>query len=123
MTLTEIFESLCPYYMLYGMTWKEYWYGTPWMARDYKEAYYLKRRAANENLWLQGAYIRSAVESVIVSSFGGKRSEYERKPYDLFPKTHAEKQAEIENERQKLIDYLNSVARKHKQGVEKNGKP
>ena len=110
--------------MMYGMTWEQYWFGSPWMARDYKDTYFLKRRVQNENMWLQGAYIRDALESVIGTAFGNRKIEYAKKPYDIFQKTHAEKQAEIENERQRIIDYLNSLqTRSKKQGVDQHGKP
>ena len=112
---------------MYGMSWREFWHGDPWAAVHYRDAHNLKRRMRNEELWLQGLYIRDAVESVM-GSMNGKRISYLKQPLDIFPKTKAEKEAEIEAERKKLIEYLsafkaNSDARNQKQGVGQNGKP
>jgi hypothetical protein len=96
------------------------------MARAYAQAYLLKRKIENENAWIQGAYIANAFASVIASSFGKKSVKYMDKPMDLFPKTEAEKQTEIREERRKLIQFLSgwkkSADRKKKNtGSDQNG--
>ena len=92
--------------MSYGMTWEQYWYGDPWMVRDFQQAYLIKRRIENENAWIQGAYIANAVTVAIQSCFGKRKVDYMKQPLDLFEKTEAEKTAEIREERQKLINGL-----------------
>lgn len=102
-------------YISYGMTWKQFWYGDPWMVKDYRDAYILKRRTENENLWLQGAYIYNAFQAVIATAFGKQREKYVEKPFDIFPKTEAEKHQERVNERNRIIRYLNSWLTKSKE--------
>ena len=115
--------------MAYGMTYEQYWYGDPWMVRAYAQAYLIRRKIENENMWIQGAYIANAVTISIANTFGKKKTDYLRHPLDLFPKTEAEKQAEIREEKQKLVAWLSKVKtasmRKRKQdtGSESNGKP
>lgn len=126
MSFTEIFEELCPMYIAYGMTYEQYWYGNPWMTRAYAQAYLLKRKVENENMWILGAYMSNAFGSVISNAFGKRKVEYLKKPLDIFPKTEAEQNAEIREERRKLITWLNGMkkaAAKKNTGSESNGKP
>lgn len=129
MTFTQIFEELCPTYMAYGMTYDEYWHGDPWMVRAYVQAYILRRKIENENAWIQGAYMANAFATVLGNTFGKRRMKYLEKPMDLFPKTEAEKQAEIREERRKVIAWLNGMKRaaerkeKKNTGSDQNAKP
>ena len=110
-------------YMLYGMTYAQFWYGDPWMARAYSEAYLLKRKAKNEELWLEGIYVANAFQTVLGNAFSKKKLKYLEKPLDIFPKTQAEKDQEIREERQRLIDWLSQLKKSavDKQGVDKHG--
>lgn len=111
--------------MLYGMTYDEFWFGDPWIVRAYAQAYLLKRRAMNEELWLQGIYMTYALNSVIGTAFGKKKIDYVNKPLDIFEKTESEKKREIEAERQKLKEILNRWKKSAdgNKGVGKDGKP
>ena len=113
-------------YMAYGMTYEQYWYGDPWMARAYAQSYLLKRKIENENAWILGAYMANAFGTVIGNAFGKKKVNYLDKPMDIFPKTEAEKQAEVREEKRKLINWLNGMKRladKKNTGSGQNGKP
>ena len=79
----------------------------------------------NEELWLQGIYTTNALQAVIGTAFGKKQVKYFEKPLDIFEKTEAEKQKDIRDERQKLINWLNQlkISADMKQGVGKDGKP
>ena len=96
------------------------------MVRAFAQTYLLKRRARNEELWLEGIYMANAFQTVIGNAFDSKRKhKYLDKPLDIFEKTEAEKQQEVRAERQKLIDWLNKLKQSadKKQGVGKDGKP
>ena len=91
------------------------------MVRAYAQAYLLKRRAMNEQLWLQGLYNANAFQTVLANAFTkSSRAKYFEKPLDIFEKTDAEKKQEVRDERAKLINFLNGLK---KQGVGKNGEP
>ena len=111
--------------MVYGMTYDEYWFGDPWMTRAFAQAYLLKRRVRNEEMWLEGVYMAHAVQTVIANAFGKQKVKYLEKPLDIFEKTEAEKEREKRVERQKLINYLDRLKRSAdlKQGVDKRGEP
>lgn len=110
------------------MTYEQYWYGDPWMTRAYAQAYLLKRKIENENMWIMGAYVTNAFATVLANSFGKKKTDYLKKPLDLFPKTEAEQKAEIREERRKLIAKLNGMMkafrkREKNTGSDQDGKP
>lgn len=106
MSLSEYFELVCPYYMLYGMTYNQFWHGNPWMARHYKEMHNLQRREKNEEMWINGMYQLSALSVALNNAFNKNKIKYIEKPFEIFPKSKAEKEQEIRAERQKLIDTL-----------------
>jgi len=117
--MTEAFDYVCPTYMLYGMTYEQFWYGDPNMTHTFKEAYLLKQRAKNEDAWLQGLYIYRAVSAVVASALGNRNAKYIDAPIDYLPKTKAEKQQEEYKEKLKVIDYLNNMLRKNKKSNER----
>ena len=95
------------------------------MVRDYSQAYILKRRIENENAWIQGAYMANAMSVCLANSFGKKKIDYLKKPFDLFPKTEAEKAEDIRASRKKVIEWLSKFKKQSKssEGVDQNGKP
>ena len=108
--------------MAYGMTWEQFWFGDPWMARAYAQSYLLKRKIRNEEMWINGIYIANAFQTVLGNAFGKRQLKYMEKPLDIYGKTEAEKKREVRNERQKLINWLNKLKKSaDKQGVGKNG--
>jgi len=105
----------CPIYMLYGMTYDQFWFGRPSMAKAYEEAHKLRRKQRNEEMWVNGMYTLQALSVALHNAFDKKKIKYAEKPFDIFPKTEAEKEAEKEQEREKLIRYLNSWMTSSKQ--------
>ena len=95
--------------MLYGMTYEQFWFGDPWMAKAYKEKHLLERRQKNEEMWVNGAYQLSALSVALNNAFNKHKINYIKEPFNLFPKTEAEKEIEKREERQKLIEWLNKL--------------
>lgn len=87
MSYHEICENLCPDYMAMGMSWDEYWYADPWMAKAYRKAYKLRKQQANHDLWLQGLYVYEAIldASPVLRPFAKsvKPAPYPSQPYAL----------------------------------------
>lgn len=109
-SLTQIFEQNCPIYMSYGMTYDEYWYGSPYRAKFYRESHKIQTKQKDEELWMQGVYIYDALcrVSPILHAFsksGTKPLPYVERPYmssvATHEKTEEEKAQEAENERLK----------------------
>lgn len=107
------------------MTYEQYWHGDPWLVRAYAQAYLLRRKVDNEQAWIQGAYIANAVTVAIANTFGKKKTDYLKKPLEIFPKTESEKKQEIREEKKRIIAWLNKIAKSSKQkkttGSDQNG--
>lgn len=100
---------MCPYYILYGMTYDEYWNGDPWMTRTYAELYRIRQNQENSMLWVQGIYIYKAFETVMANSFRDKGKppvQYLDKPLDIFPKTQEQIEAEQEQQQRKIAEMF-----------------
>lgn len=61
---SEIFYEHLPYYIQIGMSADEFWHGSPIMAKIYREAWKLRLKKENRDMWLQGLYIYSALCAV-----------------------------------------------------------
>lgn len=95
--------------MLYGMTYDEFWYGEPVMAKHYAERYKLMRKQRNEEMWVNGMYTLNALQVALNNAFDKKKIKYVEKPFDIFPKTEAEIEAEKQEEREKLVRWLSGL--------------
>lgn len=51
--------------MSIGMSYEDYWYGQPQLAKFYREAEEFRFEQRNRDFWLQGLYVYKAVHSVI----------------------------------------------------------
>ena len=80
----ETFEQACPYYMMFGMTYEQYWNGDVSAHKAYRKRYLLEdeQRKTSQNLsaWLNGLYVARAIGS----AFNGKKSAYPNEPIKLF---------------------------------------
>ena len=80
--------------MSIGMTYEQYWYGTPFMVKVFEQAQRIKLQEQNTFLWLQGKYFYDALNSSLSYALGSKTSKkikYPEKPYDVLPKTKEER--------------------------------
>lgn len=95
--------------MLYGMTYEQFWYGEPIMAKYFFEKHKLFRKQRNEEMWVNGIYTLNALQVALNNAFDKHKIEYVKKPLEIFPKTQAEIEAEKETEREKLVKWLNGL--------------
>lgn len=125
-SLTNIFEKLCPIYMSYGMSFDEFWHGEAYLTKFYREAYKLKVKQKDEELWMQGMYIYEALCKVspILHAFsknGTKPLPYSEKPYLSSIKENKTKEdieQEKENARLVALLYFENWARETKKQFE-----
>lgn len=118
-SLTKLFEHECPYYMSYGMSYDDYWYGDAYLVDFYRDAYKLKIRYDDVFMWKQGMYIYEALCDVspILHAFskkGTKPLQYRTRPMmdeleEL--KTEKDKEKEIEMEQLKARIFFENWAR------------
>jgi hypothetical protein len=102
---------------MYGMTYDEFWNGdldrlsVVWQAHQYA----VEQR--NQELWMQGVYIRDAVISVLDQK---NRYKYPEQPYRITELSEAEKEMEakrkVETIREQLLEIKRRWDAKHKGG-------
>lgn len=118
MSLQEAFEEACPVYLMYGMTYHQYWNGDVYAHRAVRKAYKLKVEAQNHGYWLQGMYIYEALCNVapILRAFSkaNKPGKYPSEPYDLFGNKSEQKQIDTDRERyERIKEKVAEFAKQH----------
>lgn len=98
-------DQICPYYISWGMTWDEFWYESIDRLQAYWQANQFSIERRNQELWLQGLYIRSAVASCL-----DKKFKYPEKPQRVTEMTDAEADAESKRK----LDHMRDVLNEHK---------
>lgn len=79
------------------MTSELFWCGEPSLVKAYRKADEIKRRRANEELWLNGIYMAEALSATVGNMFAkGAKHEYPKEP---MPITESEIKERQERER------------------------
>ena len=113
--------------MSYGMSYDEFWYGDVYRTKFYRDAYKIKVRQKDEELWLQGMYVYEALCKVspILHAFskkGTKPLQYSPKPYMSnmeFEKSKVDKEQEEKNAQLIARLHFENWARAMKKKFEK----
>ena len=95
-----------------GMTYEQFWEGSPQLAVAYRKAYKIKREIANEQAWLQGFYVYDAFMvglSAVFAKKGAPKQNYMERPIDIFPISDAEKARREQEEFQKMQRALEAM--------------
>ena len=113
-----------PQYLVMGMTPEQYWDEDPFLAVAYRKAYRLKRKAENEQAWLQGVYFCEALNVCLSNAFsekGKKKQNYFEKPIDILPLTPAEQKQREREEREKMQLAMEEIIRMQRQRKHQKG--
>jgi hypothetical protein len=81
--------------MAIGMTYEQYWYDDPLIVRAFYKADKLKQKRMDEQAWLTGMYVRSALDSTIGNAFrktGQDPAEYPGKPLSVLNREEKERE-------------------------------
>lgn len=105
--ISDMLDKLCPYYMMIGVPYEEFWNGDYTHLKYYVEKHKLEIEKRNQELWLQGLYNFDALSTAISNAFAksaSQKKKYPDKPYRITEKSEEEKQAE----KQKMVDDFRS---------------
>lgn len=115
-SLKEIFDDAFPYYLSIGMTYEQYWEGQPSLVAYYRKADDMNRKRKNQELWLQGFYVYSAIGSFaeILPAFpkkGAKVRPYLEEPIsittaDAIARKEKEQKEKMERIKQKMMGFV-----------------
>ena len=103
-SLTEIFIKVFPYYMVFGMSYDEYWNGPPWLARSYREAYEMKMENEEWARWRMGAYnyhsllCAAPIMRAAFSKTEVKPGKYPDKPWPVTEEEYQKREEEREKQ-------------------------
>ena len=114
-TWAELFEEGAAYYLAIGMPLDEYWHGPPYLVHYYQEAHRLKMQEINQMLWVQGLYVKSALDATVgnlLKKKGANLNKYIEKPLDIIPKSKREKELEEEEAARKMEAYFDRLIAK-----------
>ena len=103
-SFAKYLDAVCPYYMLCGMSWDEFWYGSLDRLKDYWQKHQYEVEQRNQELWMLGLYIRSAVASCLNS-----KAKYPEKPHRITPMTEAEQEAENKRKVAQMREQLIAI--------------
>lgn len=92
---------MCPYYMMYGMTYDEFWYESLERLEAYWQKHQYEIESKNQELWLQGLYNRAAVAATM-----NKKNKYPEKPQRITDMTESEQEAENRRKVEELREVL-----------------
>ena len=101
-----------------GMSYEQYWEGSPFLAVVYRKTYRLKRQIENEQAWLQGLYFYDAFAVCLENAFGKKgrkKQQYVDRPFDIFPLTKMEKKRRELEAELKMQQAMKEMARRQRQ--------
>ena len=102
----EIFDNHFPIYLSYGMSYNEYWNERPELVKAYRKAHEIKLARKNEELWMQGVYVRDALSSTVGSMFSKKEIKYPEEPY---PITQRQVESKKEREARKRYERMKAM--------------
>lgn len=109
----EIFDTYFPYYLSLGMSYNEFWNERPELCKAYRKAHEIKLNRTNEELWMQGGYIRDAVASVVGSMFSKTEIKYPSEPYPITKeKAEAKREEEAKKKFERMKAFMESRAKK-----------
>ena len=89
--------------MMYGMSYFEFWNESIERYADYWQKHQFEIEKRNQELWMQGIYIREAIDSAFDTKH---RCKYPDKPHRITELTDVEK--ELEN-RRKVNEFRNAL--------------
>lgn len=113
-----MFQDIFPYYLAIGMSYNEFWYGRPGLARDYRKAYDIKVHNEEWARHRQGMYVMQALR-VVMSGFAKDKSNPETYPKEPWPLTEKEDQERQQREaRERYYRMREKLFRESKQHAE-----
>ncbi len=117
-SVADLFESLFPKALVYGMSPSQYWSDDPGLFEIYRMAYDEKRELTNFDSWLNGLYTYLAIgkNAPILNAFSKstKADDYLDSPLEIYTSTaqrdERDKRAESERKHQEELMHMKAIA-------------
>ena len=127
LSISEIYDINCPYFMSIGMTYDQYWYGDTKLTKIYYQAEKYRLEQRDADAWLIGAYVGEAIGATVGNALrerGKPPIEYPKMP-KLTEKRLQEEEARRdaknreENEKLFALAWMNSFVQAGKKWEKK----
>lgn len=120
-SLEDYYNDICPYFMAIGMSYDDFWYKSPHIAKMFLKAHKIKQKQRNEEMWLQGYYVYIAVASVspVLHAFAKKGTK--PLPYLKEPLAITKEEFDKQQEKARLARKNAFIARLMKSATRKGG--
>lgn len=94
---------------MYGMTYDEFWNGSLERLAVYWQKHQYETEHRNQELWLQGLYIREAIDSAFDTK---RRCKYPDKPHRITEMSDVEKEMEAKRKVEQMREQLMEIKRR-----------
>ena len=104
--------------MAMGMSPEEFWTADPNLAVAYRKAWEIRKEQLNEQLWLQGMYIKDSLTALahnLTRKRGQKTVSYPKQPYEIAPQTENRKIEKRKQAQKEAIEYFNGLKKRLEQ--------
>lgn len=107
-TIEQVFNDALPYFIAIGVSYDDFWYNDPLIAKAYLKAHEIKQKQENERLWLQGYYFYVALCDVapVLNAFAKKGTKVQPYPSEPFALSNKEIEERQEKARQNRLLIL-----------------
>lgn len=125
-TLESIYEKQFPFFLSIGMTYEQYWNDDPTLVIPYLEAFDLKRKRKNQEMWLQGLYVYKAIGSfaeifVGLPAKNAKVQDYMKEPLPLTKEEVELREKKAQKEKfDKIMEKFISMSNPYSQNAPNN---
>jgi hypothetical protein len=102
---SKFLDTMCPYFLHYGMTWNEYWFDSLDRLAAFWQKHQFDVEARNQELWMQGIYIQEAVAVVMDTKH---RVKYPDRPHRITELTEEERELENKQKIERLREILDA---------------
>ena len=112
-TPIEYLDQLCDYAMSIGMSYHDYWFSDYTMLIHYHNAEKIRQRKRNNEMWVQGMYIYSAIGN-LVPVLNPFSKEHKARPYlkQPIPISQEEKEEQEREKYERFVNYMMSKVKK-----------
>ncbi len=115
-TCESFFDEQLDYALQIGMTPSQFWYDNPRLILNYQEKFKAEQMRQQQMIWLQGAYVKNALQStILVAGLADKNTAQRMPKYPEMPKLEEQRELSEEQkhyERLRLANYLKSFNKK-----------
>lgn len=92
--------------MAMGVSYETFWHLTPHKLKAFAKAYELQRKLKDEEMWIMGRYVLSAVSTAVEHCLAGKKAKSQYLSAPIFKEFVEEDGLSLEERERKVIERM-----------------